>query len=134
MTNRPPSTASEDVFTFHELRQEIELIYAAVKQTQLAVVALARSIEQLRGCDEETRTMVHTLQVSVCKPARPAAERIHCDNCGAPLEHHHAEAGELLICSVCGWSDFVAAGSELPHMPVGGADRPVAAIPASGWV
>lgn len=123
MTNRPPSTASEDAFALRELREEIDQIYATVKQTQMAVLLLARSIEQLRDCDASARQPVRA-------PLSPAS----CGNCGSHLDCHHAEAGDLLICPVCGWSDFVAFDGDQPKVPAAMAERPVTPIPAGGWV
>ena len=31
----------------------------------------------------------------------------HCHACGGPVTRHPAEAGVLLLCSACGWSEFI---------------------------
>lgn len=41
-------------------------------------------------------------------PPEALPDRRHCHDCGAPLSHHRAQAGELLLCTACGWSEFVS--------------------------
>lgn len=131
MNGRLPSITSEDV---RELREEIDMIFAAVKQTQSAVVMLARSIEQLRGCDEDTRHLVQDLNEALRPPTRVPAVRTSCANCGSHIVHHAAEAGEFLICPTCGWSDFVAADGEREQIAPPAGEHAAVSSPAGGWV
>jgi len=134
MNGRLLSTASKDLRALRELREEMDLIYSVVKQTQLAVLTLARSIEQLRGCDEGTHDMVRELQEAMRPSAGKPPAPLHCASCGSHLDHHRAEAGEFLICPTCGWSDFVAADGERPMQPPYAAAEKAVSAPASGWV
>lgn len=38
---------------------------------------------------------------------RRMAARTICPNCGSHVDHHLAEAGDLQICPICGWSEFI---------------------------
>ncbi len=44
---------------------------------------------------------------AVAAGRRRMAARTICPGCGSHVDHHLAEAGDLQICPICGWSEFI---------------------------
>ena len=90
-----------------QIRQEVLALHRDVLQAVRYLSVMAAGISALRG-------LAAQMQARLAPPPPPAAAPVgerhaqHCHSCGARVTRHPAEAGVLLLCPVCGWSEFVA--------------------------
>lgn len=86
-----------------------ESILSEIKQIGREIAELQHQIHLAVGSLAELARRFDALE-PIGAPVKCGAEtHSHdvCKSCGTKLEHHGAEAGDLLICRNCGWSEFV---------------------------
>lgn len=90
------------------IHQELSLLH---RETLAALRCLSSVIAELREVKALESAVDHRLgdlaaRIDKATPPAPA-DHTRCKACGAPLETHHAPAGDLLCCRNCGWSEFL---------------------------
>lgn len=94
-----------------ELRRELASLRRDSAVTLKMLTALLNAVRTL---DRHEVSIEHTIsdiakEIDGLHCDHPQTSS-HCPNCGAPIEHHDATAGDLRICTACGWSQFVDRG------------------------
>lgn len=86
------------------LRQEVAQLHGEMHGAMRQLAAILASLKDIRGFEEEASAHLAALQA---RERRLTAIPTRCHACGAQVTRHPAEAGELLLCPVCGWSTFI---------------------------
>ncbi len=120
---------------FAELRalhNEVDVLRRQVSISISLIGKMAAEIHSLKSDERHLRQSVEAMDAHLTNTHPIQAEpAIHCPECGAPLAHHAAPAGDLAICPVCGWSLFSdGVHPSHPHSIAG--DSPRSGIPM-GW-
>ena len=84
-----------------QIHQEMTNMHRDVLHAMRYLAAIASGIRDIRGF--EAKIASAPAQV----PAHAAINTQRCHSCGATLSRHPAQAGVLLLCPTCGWSEFV---------------------------
>lgn len=87
-----------------QIRQEVLSLHRDVLQAVRYLSMMVAGINELRGLAAQVQARLVPLPPSTTSERH--AQR--CHSCGARVTRHPAEAGVLLLCPVCGWSEFVA--------------------------
>ena len=106
-----------DTQTNAQLRREVHALRREMVQMRrdmaMAFQAMTNLLLEVKGGQMAELQSAHHLEQILgdmqYRPIQPVvtADTSHCHVCGGPLEHHGAQAGQLLLCPSCGWSEFV---------------------------
>lgn len=102
-----PQSNSNDA----DIRREILALHNDLAQAMRYLGMIASAVSDLRGFTAQLAARLPSGAAAPAAHPTPQAQRCHA--CGAEVTRHPAPAGVLLLCSRCGWSEFVARdGSE----------------------
>ncbi|MBR9972017.1 hypothetical protein [Magnetospirillum sulfuroxidans] len=86
------------------MRQELRAIHMEIQKTLQCVSELVSAINDIRTSQAQISAR---LGVAAAIQAKRKEDTSHCHACGGPVTRHPAEAGTLLLCPACGWSEFI---------------------------
>lgn len=90
------------------LRQEVAQLHGELRGAMRHLSAILSSLQDIRGFEARTSSVLAHLDAEAgAVQARVSDNTSRCHACGARVTRHPAEAGDLLLCPVCGWSAFV---------------------------
>lgn len=89
------------------LRSEVTQLHGELHSAMRHLSAILSSLEDIRGFEAETSSHLAHLDAGGAARTRVHDNATRCHSCGARVTRHPAEAGELLLCPVCGWSAFI---------------------------
>jgi len=91
-----------------ELRREVTSLR---RDSDLALKMLGILLKSVHALNRHENSIEHSINDIAKEISDLHGDRgqthTHCPNCGAPLEHHAATAGDLQICVACSWSQFI---------------------------
>lgn len=108
--NNLTTTERHDVVTeMRQIHEEVAQLHHEMRQALISLSELVKEFASLKATDEATKEAVIGLADRLARDmtARPRPSPKLCPSCGAPLERHGADSGDLIICRSCGWSEFV---------------------------
>jgi hypothetical protein len=97
------------------LRNDVYMLRREVLAALRSVTSALSEISDKKDLESQARyCLVHLQSRLDHLTATRQPDRLHCHVCGAPTVRHAAEAGELVCCGSCGWSEFITFdGAEL---------------------
>lgn len=105
------STKAKTLEMLSNALRGIHLQLAALQQQEAtmarALSAITRKIDGLNVDEEGLACEVDNIDDDVSQVMAAAHIGPLCPACGGPLERHPAACGDLLICTACGFSEFV---------------------------
>lgn len=97
--SRGDSATSEDIAL---MRRELHDLHQEIQKSLHYLSAVVSVVKDLRA--SQTRI---TASLGIDKAVVINRNAQHCHACGAPVTRHPAQAGVLLLCTACGWSEFI---------------------------
>lgn len=95
--NRYCAESADLLAEMRQIHREVAELHREMSQALGGLATLVRALDAI-NIHDQSQPGVTALQA-----------RQNCPSCGAKVEHHGAEAGDLIICRNCGWSEFVDA-------------------------
>lgn len=131
-STKPLETLSNDVHGIH--LQLAALQHQSALMTR-ALAAITRKIDEISPKEEVLCYDTDNIERELPQFVAPAHAATLCPACGGPLDRHPAACGDLLICTACGFSEFVdesgiVSTSSLPPAP----PNLDSAVPPPSWV
>jgi hypothetical protein len=103
--NDDNSINSEICDTITHMQQELHAVHIDIQKTLNCFSDLVSAINEIRTSQAQISAR---LGVAATIQAKQKEDTTHCHACGGPVTRHPAEAGTLLLCAACGWSEFIS--------------------------
>lgn len=103
MTTQSPCDSIDPTILseLQQIRQEIAALNREIVSVTRYLQVIASAVSDIRGLEAQAAAAPTVV------PAHASVNSQRCHACGAQVSRHPAEAGVLLLCPVCGWSEFI---------------------------
>lgn len=97
------------------LRQEVSVLRRQGSLMLRLMVATLNALRDLKKREDDIKRNIDVVENEIKEIQEHEAAPALCPSCGAPLEHHDADGGDLRVCPACGLSQFVDGSGMIRH-------------------
>lgn len=119
MSDQTSDNQAQDVLReIRAMHQDMARMHGELIAALRIMTSLAAQVRDLRDAEGQVQSVMGTLAQRLADlPGLALADQSLCPECGGPLSHHQAPAGDLRICTSCGWSRFYGRGAVPAQVP-----------------